>query len=320
MKTMKALRFDNYGPPSALSLRELTIPDLKTGDVLVELHASAINPSDVKNVVGLFNASLPRVPGRDFAGIVVAGDLWKGMEVWGSGAGFGVIRDGAHAQYVLVPSDWLSEKPSNLSMEQAAAVGVPYVAAWSALVHAANIQAGETVLITGASGAVGRAATQIARWKKARVIGAVISDKASEADVVIDTRKKDLSAEIKALTDGKGADLVLDTVGGPVFEPALKSLGLGGRQVVITSVGNRRVEFDLVDFYHNRQRLIGVDTAKLTGIEIAKIMDELRAGFEEGHFRPSAVKTWSLDHAVEAYGAVKNGDTSAKHILLPRQN
>lgn len=250
--------------------------------------------------------------------MVVAGDLWRGKEVWGSGAGFGVIRDGAHAQYVIVASDWLSEKPANLSMEQAAAVGVPYLAAWSALVHAANIQAGETVLITGASGAVGRAATQIARWKKAKVIGADISDKASEADAFIDTRNKDLPAEVKALTDGKGADLVLDAVGGSMFEPSLKSLSLDGRQVAITSVGNRRVEFDLMDFYHNRQRLIGVDTAKLTGFEIARIMDELGAGFEEGHFKPSAVKTWSLDLAVEAYGAVDKGDMSAKHILLPR--
>jgi NADPH2:quinone reductase len=237
---------------------------------------------------------------------------------FGSGAGFGVSRDGTHAQYVVVPSDWLSEKPANLSMEQAAAVGVPYIAAWSALVHAANILPGETVLITGASGAVGRAATQIAHWKKAKVIGADIADKASEADAFINTRNKDLPTEVKALTDGNGADLILDTVGGPMFESSLKSLGLDGRQVAITSVGNRRVEFDLVDFYHNRQRLIGVDTAKLTGIEIARIMDALRPGFEEGYFEPSTVRTWTLDHAVEAYGAVERGDTSAKHILLPR--
>jgi NADPH:quinone reductase len=102
-----------------------------------------------------------------------------------------------------------------------------------------------------------------------------------------------------------------------MFEPSLKSLGLGGRQVVITSVGKSRVEFDLVDFYCNRHRLIGVDTAKLTGVQIVKIMHELWAGFEEGFFQPSAVKTWSLDQAVEAYVAVEKGDTSAKQNLLP---
>jgi NADPH:quinone reductase-like Zn-dependent oxidoreductase len=73
---MRALRFKKYGPPSALSLQEMTIPDPKSGEMLVEVYASGINPSDVKNVAGAFNASLPRVPGRDFAGVVVAGDFW----------------------------------------------------------------------------------------------------------------------------------------------------------------------------------------------------------------------------------------------------
>ena len=94
MKTMKALRFEKYGPPSVLSLQELRVPDLKQGEALIELHAAAINPSDVKNVAGVFKASLPRVPGRDYAGVVIAGDGWKGKEVWGSGAGLGVTRDG----------------------------------------------------------------------------------------------------------------------------------------------------------------------------------------------------------------------------------
>src|ERR1700721_831090 len=93
-------------------------------------------------------------------------------------------------------------------MEQASTVGVPYLAAWSGLVDGANIQAGETVLITGALGAVGRAATQIAHWKKAKVIGADISDQASDADVFINIKAKELAAEVKAVTDGKGADLV----------------------------------------------------------------------------------------------------------------
>jgi NADPH2:quinone reductase len=318
MKTMKALRFEKYGPPSVLSIQELRVPDLKPGEALVELHASAINPSDVKNVAGTFKAPLPRIPGRDYAGVVVAGDEWKGKEVWGTGAGLGVTRDGTHAQYLVVDLDWLSEKPSLLSMEQASAVGVPYLTAWSALVDAADIQAGETVLITGVLGAVGQAATQIAHWKKARVIGADISDKPSEADAFVNVTSKDLPAEVKALTDGKGVDLVLDGVGGPMFEPSLKSLRIGGRQVAITSIGSGRVEFNLVDFYRNLHRLIGVNTFKPTGPEIAKIMDDLRAGFEDGHLRPSPIQTWTLDQGIDAYAAVEKGATSSKHVLLPR--
>lgn len=318
MKTMKALRFEAYGPPSVLSLQELGVPELEPGQALVEVHASAVNPSDVKNVAGVFKASLPRVPGRDYAGVVAAGKGWEGKEVWGSGAGFGVIRDGADAQYVVVALDALSEKPAQLSMAEASAVGVPYLTAWSALVDAAALQAGETVLITGAQGAVGRAAIQIARWRKARVIGADRHDAASDADAFVNVQSKDLPVEVMAWTDGKGVDLVLDTVGGPLFEPSLKSLRRGGRQVAISSAGSARVEFDLVAFYHNSARLIGVDTMKLTGPEIAKIMDKLRAGFADGDLRPSPVETWPLERGVEAYAAVAKGRTSSKQILLPR--
>jgi NADPH:quinone reductase len=317
---MKALRFERFGPPSVLSLQELRVPDLKPGEGLVELHASAVNPSDVKDVAGAFKASLPRIPGRDYAGVVLAGDGWKGKEVWGSGAGLGVTRDGTHAEYLVVTLDSLSEKPAQLSMAEASAVGVPYLAAWSALACAAEIQAGETILITGALGAVGRAAIQIAHWKKARVIGADISENASEADAFVNATSKELPIEVKALTDGKGVDVVLDAVGGPMFEPSLKSLRVGGRQVAIASIGNGRVEFSLIDFYHNLQRLIGVDTIKLTGPEIAKIMDDLRGGFEEGHLRPSPVQTWTLERGIDAYEAVKKGATSKKHVLLPRRN
>jgi NADPH:quinone reductase len=317
MKTMKALRFEEYGPPSVLTIQELPVPDLKTGEALVELHASAINPSDVKNVAGVFKASLPRIPGRDFAGVVVAGDGWKSKEVWGSGAGFGVWRDGAHAQFIVVSSDGLSEKPALLSMEEASTVGIPYLAAWSGLVDAANIQAGETVLITGALGAVGRAATQIVHWKKAKVIGADISDQPSDADVFINIRAKELAAEVKGLTDGKGADLVFDAVGGSMFEPCLKSLRLGGRQVAITSAGNGRVEFNLVDFYHNQQRLVGVDTVKLSGPAIANIMDKLRRGFEGGYLRTAPVDRWSLDQAIDAYTTVEKRTSLNKQVFIP---
>ena len=319
MTTMRAIRFSTFGPPSVLSLQDIAKPVPQPGEALVEVAASAINPSDVKLVSGLFNPTLPRTPGRDYAGTVVtASPRWIGKTVWGNGAGFGIGRDGSHAEFVAMPEKWLSEMPANLSMDQAAAVGVPYVAAWSALVVAGGIRAGETVLITGASGAVGRAATQIAHWKKARVIGADINDSQdSGADLFINTRTKDLPTMVAALTDNNGVSLVLDGVGGPVFD--LACVLRHKAEMVITSVGSRRVELDLVDFYHSRQRLIGVDTAKLTGDEIARILDELRPGFESGALKPSAVKTWPLDDAVKAYEAVAAGDASANHILNPKR-
>jgi NADPH:quinone reductase len=99
-------------------------------------------------------------------------------------------------------------------------------------------------------------------------------------------------------------------------DDSLKSLRYGGRQVAIASIGNGRVEFSLVHFYHNLLSLISVDTMKLAGPEIAKIMDEPRAGFEDGYLRPSPVQTWSLDQGIEAYTAVEKGAASNKHVFL----
>jgi NADPH:quinone reductase len=317
MRTMKALQFAMYGPPAVLAIKNLPVPGLKAGEVLVQVHASGINPSDVKLVSGVFKPGLPRVPGRDFAGVAVAGDYPLGEEVWGSGAGFGVARDGSHAEYVVVPKTWLSKKPANLSMEGAAAVGVPYITAWSALILAAQIEAGQTALITGVSGAVGRAGTQIAHWGHAKVIGAGRTSKSTEADLFVNTTDDDWPSQVRALTAGRGVDVVLDTVGGHIFESSLKALAIGGRYIVISNVGNQRVDFSLSDFYHNRSHLIGVDTAKLSGEEIALIMDQLRPGFEGGTLSPPSVRTWALSDAVEAYTAVQQADATAKQVLLP---
>ncbi|HEX4079556.1 MAG TPA: zinc-binding alcohol dehydrogenase family protein [Rhizomicrobium sp.] len=317
MTAMKALRFAHYGPPSVLSLLECEIPQPGPGESLVQVEAAAINPSDVKNVAGAFKAPLPRTPGRDYAGIVVAGE-GKGREVWGSGPAFGAERDGSHAQFVLLRVDWLADKPARLTMEQAAAIGVPFLVAWNGLIDEGRVQAGETVLVTGAGGAVGRAVTQIARWKGARVIGADIANRSSVADVFINTREKDLMSEVHAVTGGRGADLAYDAVGGPMFEPCLRSLALGGRQLAITSIGDRRVSFDLLDFYHNRLHLIGVDSMQLGGCEIARIFDALRPGFDSGQLKPFEVQSSALDRAVEAYAAVEKGGGSARHVLLPQ--
>ena len=259
---------------------------------------------------------MPRVPGRDYAGVVVAGDAPAGQEVWGSGPRFGIDRDGAHAEYIVVGADWVSPKPAGLSMEQAASVGVPFVTAWSALVTEGQIQAGETILIIGAAGAVGRAATQIAHWKGARVIPAIRA-KGPVPTGTIDTLTQDIPRAVRDLTGGTGADLVLDCVGGALFEPALTSLRVGGRHLVIVSKGTRRVSFNLTDFYHHRLRLLGVDSLGLTGPEIAAIMDGLRPGFEAGALRPFEVTAWPLARGPAAYAAADRDGARAKHVLLP---
>jgi NADPH:quinone reductase len=201
-------------------------------------------------------------------------------------------------------------------MAQAAAIGVPYLTAWASLVSAAQIQASETILIVGATGAVGQAATQIANWKQARVIGAAItSDPISGTVSVINTKIEDLREKVLELTAGRGVDAVFDTVGGPMFEPALRSLRFGGRQVAISSSGDPRVSFNLIDFYHNFSRLVGVDSHGLTSRQVGEIAAELRPGFETGALKPPPIELVPFEKAVDAYSRVAAGQAKAKQVL-----
>jgi len=314
---MKALRFTEFGPPPVFRSEEVPIPEPGEGEALVRVKAAAINPSDIGNVAGRFKkTTLPRTPGRDFAGIAVKGTHHEGAEVWGSSGKLGIVNDGSHAEYVVVPAETLSLKPKSLSMAEAAAIGVPYITAWASVVNAAQIQPGETILVIGAAGAVGQAAIQIANWKQARVIGADMrSDPIPGAEAVINTKTDDLEKWVIELTAGKGVDAVFDTVGGPMFEPALRSLRLGGRQVAISSPGNPRVSFNLIDFYHNFSRLLGVDSFGLTSRQIAEIEDELRMGFETGALKPLAIEVVPFEKAVDAYSRVAARQAKTKQML-----
>jgi NADPH:quinone reductase-like Zn-dependent oxidoreductase len=314
---MKSLRFTAFGPPSVLRFEEVAIPEPGEGEALIRVKAAAVNPSDIGNVAGHFkNTTLPRTPGRDFAGVAAKSMRHEGAEVWGSSPTLGIVRDGSHAEYVVVPVETLSLKPKPLSMAQAAAIGVPYITAWASVVSAAQIRPGETILITGAAGAVGQAATQIANWKQVRVIGAdVRSDPIPGAESVVNTKTEDLRERVMELTAGKGVDVVFDTVGGSLFEPALRSLSFGGRQVVIASPGHPQVSFNLVDFYHNFSRLLGVDSFGLTSRQVGEIEDELQLGFESGALTPAPIEIVPFEQAVDAYIRVAAGQAKAKQVL-----
>lgn len=312
---MKALRFNEYGEPGVLHLDEVAIPVPLSGEVLVSVSAAAINPADIKNVAGLFLAALPRTPGRDFAGTVISEGEWYGRQVWGSGAGFGIIRDGAQAEYLTIPQQWLSAKPESLSMAQAATVGVPFITAWSALVLVGNIQPGETLLVTGSGGAVGQAAVQIAHWKGARVIGVGHSDGQNNTDIYINARTQDVLHEVAKATDKQGVDIALDTVGGPMFETTLRSLRQGGRHIVITNTGTQHVEFDLAYFYHHQLHLAGVDTMKLSGNDIASILNALRVGFDGGFLHPLEHAVKRPENGIEAYLETISGNRTKKQVI-----
>jgi NADPH:quinone reductase len=314
---MKALRFEQYGPPSVLRIQDVPLPEVKQGEVLVEVKASSVNPSDVGTVAGRFQSQLPMTPGRDYAGVVVEGGAWTGKQVWGTGADFGTTRPGAHAEFVAVPSSWLSEKPQSLSMEQAGVVGVSYLAAWQSLVGVGHLHKGERLLITGARGAVGSAAIQIAHWKGAFVLAADRVEGSPNADVFLNLKETDLVSGVRQATASQGVDIVLDTVGADLFSSCLRTLRAGGRQIAIANVAGPEAEvhFNLTDFYHNQIHLIGVDTFKLTGPEIADTMNHLREGFEAGFLHVSKPETNEFDNAVEAYTKLTEKKSRAKQVL-----
>jgi len=324
---MRALRFRNYGTPSVLAVEETAAPRPGPNEVIVQVSAAGINRADVATVAGAFKSSTPRTPGRDFAGVIVEGAA-TGLEVWGSGESMGINRDGAHAEFVSVPRDWLVPKPSGLSMAQAAASGGPFIVAYEALVSVGQLREDETVLITGADGAVGRAATQIAHRRGAKVIGVQRSSNCTGADFTIDIRDQVLDfvgfvpgapamlETVQTLTRGAGVDVALDTVGGDLFELVLATLRVGGRQIAIASPGKRRVEFDLIDFYQNAITLYSVNSTGFTGHHSAGILNELRAQFESGALKALPTDEVFLDRAVEAYETVQRGTPKREVLIL----
>jgi NADPH:quinone reductase-like Zn-dependent oxidoreductase len=143
---MKALRFSGFGEVSAvLHVEEISKPVPGPDEVLVEVRAASINPADVKNVQGKFAQTIPpRTPGRDIAGVIVAGDKELiGQEVWASGGDIGFTRDGSHAEYIILPRRGARLKPKSLSMVEAASLGVNYLAAFIGLIEKARLKEGK---------------------------------------------------------------------------------------------------------------------------------------------------------------------------------
>lgn len=309
---MKALYIQQHGDISSLKVSEVPVPSIKPGQVLVQVEAAGINPSDLGSVQGRFpHAVLPRVVGRDFAGVVVEGPgQLVGKKVWGTGGDLGIDRDGTHAEYLAVPQSAVAVRPANLSAEQAAVVGVPFITAFSALVTLGEIKKDEWVIVSGAAGAVGQAAVQIAHARGARVIALLKNAKEGDAsgfpaEAVATSDEGNLESVVREATGGRGADLVLNGVGASIMGAILGSLAVGGRQVVYSVIGGKEFNLDLFMLYRSEWKLFGLDTVKLTASECAAILDELRPLFESGALQAPAIgERYSLSEAPKAYQRV----------------
>ena len=294
-------------------------------ELLIEVKAAAVNPSDVKAATGLMPyAVFPRTPGRDYAGVVIDGPTeWIGCEVFGSSGDLGIRRDGTHATHLSVEAAAVVEKPDGLSWEEAAGIGVPFVTAMEGLRRAGIPKAGETVLVMGVNGKVGQAAVQIASWHGARVIGVVRRSEPYEGHSnleveVIDASATDVAARVRELTGGKGADIVFNTVGDPYFQAAHRSLGLRGRQILIAAV-DRIVQFDILEFYRGQHTYVGIDTLGLSSVATGAVLRELGPGFAGGHLKPFPIRPaaiYPLERAREAFLAVA-GSSRDRVILRP---
>ncbi|MGV7218338.1 quinone oxidoreductase family protein [Bradyrhizobium sp. UFLA05-112] len=294
-------------------------------DILIEVKAAAVNPSDVKAATGLMPyAVFPRTPGRDYAGVVVDGPAGTvGREVFGSSGDLGIRRDGTHATHLVVGLEAVVEKPAALSWEEAAGIGVPFVTAMEGFRRAGLPKQGETVLVMGVNGKVGQAAVQIATWQGARVIGVVRKAEAYEGHrnapvEVIDASATDIAARVREVTGGKGADIVFNTVGDPYFQAAHKSLALRGRQILIAAI-DRIVQFNILEFYRGQHTYVGIDTLGLSSIATGAVLRDLGPGFASGHLKPFPIKEgaiYALEHAKEAYVAVA-GSSRDRVILKP---
>jgi NADPH2:quinone reductase len=322
---MRALRFDKFGDPSVLHLADVADPAAGLGFAVVRVTAASINPSDVKNVAGAMEGTtLPRTPGRDFAGVVERGPAeWVGREVFGTGGDLGFTIDGSHAESLVVPVSALTPKPAHLSAAEAGSVGVTSVVAWQGLVEYAALQPGEIVAVIGVGGGVGTAVAQLARWRGASLIVGVdvlAPTPDSPAEKAIDRfvpSDEHFTDAVRQAAGGSGANVIFDAVGGVTFEPALKSLAQRGRLVTISTTGRARVEFDLRDFYHNESQIIGADSRKLDASASAQRLAAMLPAFESGAIAaPPIDEVVPLNRAVEVYERVAGG-ARARYVLAP---
>jgi NADPH:quinone reductase-like Zn-dependent oxidoreductase len=294
-------------------------------EVLIEIKAAAVNPSDVKAATGLMSyAVFPRTPGRDYAGVIVDGPPGSiGREVFGSSGDLGIRRDGTHATHLAIELEATVEKPKSISWEQAAGIGVPFVTAMEGFRRAGVPKPGETVLVMGVNGKVGQAAVQIATWHGARAIGVVRKNEsyvghANAAVDVIDASATDVATRVRELTSGKGADIVFNTVGDRYFQAAHKSLALRGRQILIAAI-ERIVQFNILEFYRGQHTYVGIDTLGLSSIATGDVLRGLAPGFAGGDLKPFPIKPASvfpLEDAKRAFVAVA-GSSRDRVILKP---
>ena len=324
---MKALLCKEWGPPDQLVVEE--VPDLRPGprDVVVRVHAAGVNFPDVLIVQGKYQVrpEHPFSPGGECAGVVEA----VGSEVSHPKPGTRVIAftsHGAFAEQVRCDPRMLVAMPEDLDFVTASAFTITYGTAYHALVDRGRLQADDTLLVLGASGGVGLAAIEIGKVLGARVIAAASSSAKLEvckqhgADATIDYQNEDLKARVKALTDGKGADVVFDPVGGPYTEAALRSTAWRGRLLIIGFANGEIPRLPANLPLLKGCSIVGVFWGDYARRESARLVEDLAILFDwlrAKKLRPHISGTYPLERAAQAITALMERRVSGKLVVVP---
>ena len=324
---MQAILAREFGGPDVLKLEELPEPTAGPGQVRVRIHAIGVNPYETYMRAGAYaiKPDLPYTPGADAAGVIdqvgpgVQG--WKnGDRVYISGTAAGKAQ-GAYAQYVVCLPEQVHRLPDRISFTQGAGLFVPYVTAWRALFGRANVRAGDTVLIHGASGGVGIAATQFAVAAGARVIGTAGTDdgvavvKAQGARDAVNHKSAGYLDQIVALSGGRGPDVILEMLANVNLDRDLDVLALHGRVVVI---GNRgRVEIDARKIMTKDVSVFGLALWGIPAEEIRRAHEAIIAGLESGALNPVVGTELPLREAARAQQQVMEPGAKGKIVLIP---
>jgi NADPH2:quinone reductase len=326
---MKALLAKRHGPPESLVLEDIAPLQPGPGQVVVSVHASAVNFPDTLIIENKyqFKPALPFSPGGEVAGTIRA--VGDGVRGWAPGERvIAVCGWGGFAEEVLTTPDKLVRLPGGVDLQAAAALVITYGTSHYALKDRAAIQPGETLLVLGAAGGTGISAVELGKQMGARVIAAASSDdklalcRAHGADATINYSTEDLRERIKALTEGRGVDVVYDPVGGPYTEPALRSMAWRGRYLVIGFTAGEIPKPPLNLALLKGCSIVGVFYGGFAQAEPQRyeaFMQELVGWLAEGRIRPAITARFPLERGIEALRLVADRKATGKIMLTTAQ-